>query len=285
MILAPDTRVASRRSVRQVLLLAPSLEDVPTPFCNLVSSPQQYARLLMETQRLRGGIYLDDGAIRPEELTSDGRHIEACDLKSWHILTLDESGSVQGCARCHCRRQKVAFSELGLGRSALALSDRWGNKIRRAVEDTIDRVVQSGHAFGELGGWAIAEHLRCTTTMMRIALSTWALVRSLDIHFLCSTATRRHCSAAILRKLGGRAFEADGAEVPHYWEPRYGCEMELLRFDHLDDAHPLFEPRVQEFQNLLATMPVICRGPRPGAGRREFAGFALQPELDLIAHA
>jgi len=280
----PDIPVSYPRPGRQVLLLAPSASDVPSAFCQVERSPRRYHELLAATQRFRGGIYVEDGAIGAEELTFDGRHLELADLKGWHILLLDENESVQGCARCICRGQRIPFSEMTLGRSAIALSDRWGTRVRRATEETMDAVVQEGHAFGELGGWAIAPRLRFTTSMFRIAMAMWALVRHLDIHFLCSTATRRHCSASILRKLGGRPFVADGAEVPEYWEPRYGCDMELLRFDHLHDAHPLFEPRVREFQSWLATVPVVCAAPRR-TSRQDFAGFSLQRELDLVAHA
>ncbi|MGA3028415.1 MAG: hypothetical protein ABSF98_27020 [Bryobacteraceae bacterium] len=285
MTLVPDIRASSLRSSRKILLLAPSLADVPASFCNVATSPERYSRLLAEAQRFRGRIYVEDGAVSPGELTPDGRHHQASDLQGWHILAVDDSTSVHGCARCICRTGKVPFSELAVGRSAIAMSDKWGNKVRRVMEDTLDEVIQDGHAFGELGGWAIAPQLRCTTEMMRIALSTWALVRLLGIHFLFSTATRRHCSASILRKLGGRPFVVDGTEIPHYYEPRYGCDMELLRFDDFDDPPPLFEPRVQEFQNWLATAPVLCGAPRPRENQRAFVESSLERELDLIAHA
>ena len=280
----PDIPVRFPQSARRIILLAPSAADVPPSFCHVDCSPRFYSELLAAVERFRGGIYLEDGAIRADELNPDGRHLEIADLQGWHILLLDDSESVQGCARCISRGQRVPFSELTLGRSAIALSDKWGTRVRRATEETMEAVVNTGHSFGELGGWAIAPHLRCTTSMFRIAMAMWALVRHLDIHFLCSTATRRHCSASILRKLGGRPFAADGVEVPEYWEPRYGCHMELLRFDHLHDAHPLFEPRVREFQTWLATVPVVCGAPRRTT-RLNFAGFSLQRELDLVAHA
>ena len=46
-----------------------------------------------------------------------------------------------------------------------------------------------------------------------------------------TTATVRHCSSTILRRIGGRRLEVDGMVVPPYYDPRYKCEMELLRFD------------------------------------------------------
>jgi hypothetical protein len=46
-----------------------------------------------------------------------------------------------------------------------------------------------------------------------------------------TTATVRHSSSTILRRLGGSHLAAAGQTVPAYFDPRYNCEMELLRFD------------------------------------------------------
>ena len=46
-----------------------------------------------------------------------------------------------------------------------------------------------------------------------------------------TTATVRHCSSRILRRLGGAQLEIDGTIVPPYYDPHYDCTMELLRFD------------------------------------------------------
>jgi hypothetical protein len=46
-----------------------------------------------------------------------------------------------------------------------------------------------------------------------------------------TTATVRHSSSTILRRLGGSLLEIGGSIVPPYYDPKYKCEMELLRFD------------------------------------------------------
>jgi hypothetical protein len=46
-----------------------------------------------------------------------------------------------------------------------------------------------------------------------------------------TTATVRHSSSTILRRLGGSLLEFGGSIVPPYYDPKYQCEMELLRFD------------------------------------------------------
>jgi len=46
-----------------------------------------------------------------------------------------------------------------------------------------------------------------------------------------TTATVRHSSAGILRRLGMAPLAFRGQEVTSYFDPHYQCEIELLRFD------------------------------------------------------
>jgi hypothetical protein len=55
--------------------------------------------MLAEMQRLRGSVYLRDGAIQKHELTADGRHRLSVDEQSWHILLVDGAKRVKGCMR------------------------------------------------------------------------------------------------------------------------------------------------------------------------------------------
>ena len=45
-----------------------------------------------------------------------------------------------------------------------------------------------------------------------------------------ATATVRHSSASILRRIGGQPLEHNGEEVPAYNDHHYGCSMEIMRF-------------------------------------------------------
>src|SRR3954471_22842294 len=84
---------------RSIVLLAPSKSVVPNKFENVDRHPEQHEFLLSQMQRLRGAVYLKDGAIRSDQLTSDGRHKLAIDDRSWHVLTFDVNGKVSGCSR------------------------------------------------------------------------------------------------------------------------------------------------------------------------------------------
>src|SRR5690242_1808240 len=106
----------------QFLLLAPK----PQSFFNLNIDPERHAEMLVQAQKLRGRIYVEEGAIAPTELRRDGRHYMASDEESWHILTLDSEGKVSGCARFLMHENTVAFDRLGVRHSALAKCDQWG---------------------------------------------------------------------------------------------------------------------------------------------------------------
>src|SRR5688572_4818581 len=89
---------------RSYVLLAPAMAIVPANFLQTAEDPERHARLLNEMQRLRGRVYLQDGAIGPSDVTPDGRHRSPFDKNSWHLLSLSVSGQVVGCVRLlpHC---------------------------------------------------------------------------------------------------------------------------------------------------------------------------------------
>ena len=282
MKLVPDTSVSSMRSSRRLILLAPALAEVPDAFCNAESDRNRHSELLTGMQRFRGEQYIEDGAISRDELTADGRHYQRSDHHAWHILLLGGSGEILGCSRCVARYGMTPFSDLGVAHSALAICDKWGHKFSQAVEQGITEAAREGFGSGELGGWAISPQMRCSTEVLRNALSMWALTRLLGIKFSFTTATRRHCSASILRKIGGRSFVLDGVEIPHYYDPQYDCDMEALQFE---DPIARLEPWVQELQQTLSMTPVWCAARHRGDMPRELAEFPGDAEVDLLAHA
>src|SRR5262249_39040301 len=72
-----------------------------------------HRRLLFDAQRLRGQIYLRDNAIKPWNLSRDGRHIQKADRLSWHLLIVDmnsdRGASVVACLRYMKHREGVTF--------------------------------------------------------------------------------------------------------------------------------------------------------------------------------
>lgn len=208
-------------------------------------------------QRLRGSIYLRDGAIRPSDLTGDGRHRLAVDDKSWHLLLLDDEGSIAGCARYLAYPDSVSFEELPIAKSALAGSGEWGHAFRCAVEAELALARHSRFSYVEMGGWAMADRVRGTSECLRSILASYALVRLMGGGVAICPATERNGSAAILSRMGGRLLEWGGVSIPPYFDPAYGCRMQMLRFDPRASIER-YEDSVQRFMAILAEAPVIC---------------------------
>ena len=109
----------------------------------------------------------------------------------------------------------------------------------------------------EAGGWALAPELRCTTEALHIALASYALGELLGGCLGLSTATVRHHSSSILRRLGGNTLVWDGRPLPPYYDPAYRCEMEIVRFDSRL-PNPKYQALVNQLKAELAMAPVFC---------------------------
>ncbi|HVX65183.1 MAG TPA: hypothetical protein VHA11_01200 [Bryobacteraceae bacterium] len=210
-------------------------------------------------QIVRGRTYLEDGAIEPWQLSPSGRHLQAVDDYSWHLLALDERARVFGCVRYLEHRNPTSFDALTLRTAALALSDKWGSRVRAAVESEMEKARRREQPYVEVGGWAISEERRCTADAARLALATFGLAKLFGGCLGVTTATTRHHSSSILRKIGGRPLEWDGAALPSYYDPQYRCEMEILRFDSCNPGQR-FSAWIEELELSLLQTRVIWRG-------------------------
>jgi hypothetical protein len=210
---------------------------------------------------MRGRIYLADGAVRASHLTADGRHVQGSDYDSWHLLVVNGNGEVQGCARYRHLTGNVGFGDLGVRESWLARCRQWGPRLRAAVESEIVRAKCHGMAFAEVGGWALVPEKRGTIEALRIAMASYSLAQTLGGCVGITTATERHHSRSILRRIGGRSLEAGGTQLPTYYDPQYRCQMEVLRFDSRAPS-ALCKTWVDQLSRQLAEVPVmIAREP------------------------
>lgn len=246
-------------SQRSYVFLAPQTRELEFAGIQARQAKQPYYRLLAESQRLRGRIYLEDGAIGASELTNDGRYVTDLDRHSWHLLTLGQQGRVMGCARFLRHSQRVGFQELTVAHTPLATSAAWGPKLKKTVESqlALSRTVDA--SFIELGGWALTEELRGTAEALIYVLISYAWSRQLGGALGLTTATVRNGSAKLLKKVGGKPLTTeDGEEIPPYFDHRYNCGMEILSFDsrlpHSKFAGAVnqFESRVSDFEVLRA---------------------------------
>ena len=253
---------------RRLVLLAPDTGGIPPAFAKVRSDEGRHENLLAKAQRLRGEAYLEDGAIQPSQLTSDGRFCAAKDGESWHLLSVNDSGDVLGCARYLAHDNTVPFAQLGVSRVALTQNELWEQKLRWAVEADLLLARKRNHAFVEVGGWALHQELRGSSEAIRIALGAYALARNLGGCIGLTTATTRHCSSSILRRIGGQSLTAGGLELPAYHDPNYRCEMNVLRFDS-NQPNPRYEAWIEQIRDQIWTAPVICRAALAPYGKND----------------
>lgn len=202
---------------------------------------------------------MEDGAVQPCELTPDSRHVLPIDQHSWHVISIEKNGELSGCLRFLEESHASRFDELWLHDAAVAHCPSVGAKIRQAVEGEMARARKERLRFGEVGGWAISKHRRCSWEALRIVLSTYGLLQLLGGCIGLATATVRHGSAGILRKIGlGTLFAGDTPVAPYY-EPQYGCQMEMLRFDSRR-ANSRFNGWIEELTWQMADASVIASG-------------------------
>jgi len=242
-------------------------------FLNVEVDSRRHHELFAEMQRFRGSVYLSDGAIRPADLT-DGRHKVCIDEHSWHVLSIDSSGRICACLRYLEERTASGFDDLWVRHAALSQCPKFGNRFRGAVETEMERARQMQIGFGEVGGWAVAESHRGTLEPLRIILATYGLLQLRGGCTGIATATFRHSSATILRRIGLNSLSWDGAELPPYYDPKYRCDMEVLHFDSRF-PNQKYRDSVSELSHALAASPVICRDSVKSAGRSVFHGFEI----------
>lgn len=246
----------SQSAARIFVVLAPAMTPVPATFEHCFVDDAEYSARLARLQRLRGRIYLEDGAIEQWQLTEDGRHCLDSDRRSWHLLSVERE-QVKGCARVQVYAPTVSFSDLTVARSAQARCAVWGPVLEKAVTAQLHAATAQQLNFAEPGGWALAPELRCTTEALHIALGSYALGELLGGCLGLSTATVRHGSASILRRLGGKPFVWETHALPRYYDPAYRCEMEIVRFDSREPS-PKYKPLVERLKAELMGARVVC---------------------------
>jgi len=252
------------------VLLAPPMANLSEVFQSVKVDCLQHERFLAEVQRLRGRVYLNDGAIEERQLSADGRFVHPHDESSWQLLVTDSIGQVSGCLRYRLA-DEAPFDDLDLAQSALACSDKWGGRLQRAVEDQKADAQRREIKFAELGGWALLEEMRGSRLALGMALTVFALGQLLGGAVATTTATTRHRSSTILKKVGGSGLVSDGLELPPYYDPRYKCQMEILGFD-AHRPNPKYKVWVDDCRRHLANLTVIC--PEPVYPGLEYLGVS-----------
>lgn len=237
---------------------------MPAAFGHVDVDEERYDEVLGDVQRLRGRVYLQDGAIERHQLTADGRHHTPEDEKSWHLVMLDRVGQVAACVWYMAHAPDVSVARLRMRHCALARHPVWRDTLWGAVESELESARREGLGYAEVGGWAVTESSRRTTEGLVLALAGYSFGRLLGGTLGITTATVRHCSSTILRRLGGTDLRLGDRAIPSYHDPEYDCQMELLRFDSRHPS-PKYGALVEMLREKLSDVVVLSRHGRCSA--------------------
>jgi hypothetical protein len=185
---------------------------------------------------------------------------------------------VHGCARYRAHRNLRSFSDLDARHAGLLDDQYWGRAMRQAVRYEHLESARSHRDFFEVSGWAIAERARFSEAAFTVALATYALGRFLGGGRGIATATTRNHSSRILRRLGGQPLSCEGSPLPPYFDPRFGCVMEVLAFDAAR-PDPKYSPYVRDFVERIAATPVLFAGEESDARAVDLAVAKAPCEL------
>jgi predicted GNAT family N-acyltransferase len=263
--------------VRRFFLLAPP-GQLSFRFREVSADPDLHADALARVQQFRGHVYVEEGNLSSEDLAFDGRHVQAADTNSWHLLTMNGQNEVEACGRLLPHPENVDYGDLGVAHSSLAESKKWGPVLREAVEEEIRIARRRGVRFVEFGGWAVSRRLRCSTEAVRMCLAWYALCQAIGGTIGLATANTGHHSSAILRRMGGRPLTKAGQPIPRYYEPRYRAELEILRFDSAE-PNPRYAAQIERCLHALGTVTVITPEERSA---KKWLGI-LQPSVAAYA--
>jgi hypothetical protein len=150
----------------------------------------------------------------------------------------------------------------------------WRRPLLEALDDEIARAHDNQLNYVEVGGWAVAgENRGGNAEGLVLALAGYSLGRLRGGCLGTTTATVRHCSSAILRKIGGHSLKVDDSEIPSYFDPRYRCEMEILSFDSRRPASR-YANLVDRLSERLVRVLVVAREDSAPAVSEQVAPWA-----------
>ena len=252
---------AARRAatgVRKLVMLAPKGARIPGPFRSIEEDSGKHYDLLNQVQRLRGQIMVEEDALPKSGLDLMGRHRSDLDDNAWHLVVTSGANQVQGCVRFLVHPSSVSFNRLSIRQAATAPGCKvWERRVRTAVENELAAAPRGAFSFAEIGGWVLDRELRGSIEGIRMALGIFAWGQIAGGCLGITTATVKHGSSSMLRRIGGSPVHAFGEPLPRYYDSDYNCQIEMLRFDSLK-PNPAYVSLVNDVRHSLLSTPIIC---------------------------
>jgi hypothetical protein len=208
------------------------------------SDDESVSTVIADAQRLRASMYLQDEAIKPSDVTADGRYISPLDQNGVHFAVYENSGCV-GCIRLNLHPTPVSAERLFLSHLINRFDEPFRSKYQSAINGFLGWSTAVGASFvGEVGGWAAAAtQSNAKIHSVQLAIAVFAFSRFVNSVGLASAAVR-HGSNAMLTRIGGFPVRDKREELPSVYDRHYGCEMQILGFGQ--EPHPRFRRSVDD---------------------------------------
>src|SRR5262245_29480124 len=216
------------------------------------SSFVEHAAAISEIQRFRARVYVAHGALPASALDGRGRHFQWFDFENHHLCLRNGAGQIRGCLRLRLHNRGVKLHDLRIHELIRRLPMPLAETCNRAVVALLERSCSEGLRFGDVGGWAVDEELRQSRVSVLLPVACWVVYPILHHVLAVASATTRHQSSEILKRIGGFALRYGSEELPQFVDDFHGCEMELLGFDSRS-PQPRYERTVADLKAYLLT--------------------------------
>jgi len=216
------------------------------------SSPAEHRAAISEVQRFRGQVYVADGAIPASALDEEGRHYQEFDYENYHLCLLSPEQQIRGCFRLRLHKPAAEIRDLRLHDVIERMPSGLAALCHGALASLFELSCREGVRIGEVGGWAVDERLRHRRASTILPFAAWSLYQIVGDAIVLASATNRHQSSAILKRIGGFALMHGEERLPCFMDDFHGCEMELLGFDSRR-PHPAYAKIVADLKRFLLT--------------------------------
>jgi hypothetical protein len=220
---------------------------------------------ISDVQRFRGRVYIADGALPPSALDEEDRHYQEFDFENYHLCLRDTEQQLRGCFRLRLHEPTVEIRDLALHEVIERMPSRLGTLCHGALASLFALSQKEQVGIGEVGGWAVDQELRHRRASILLPFAAWSLYEIIGHAIVLATATNRHHSSTILKRIGGFTLMRREGPLPCFMDDFYNCGMELLGFDSRK-PHPKYEEIVADLKDFLLTK--VYTLPVPQCNRR-----------------
>ena len=248
-------------------VVAPSADRIPEWLPNVLVDEGVYSDTIDDIQRFRGYVYVQDKAIPTSALDTQGRHVSEYDYHAWHLILRDRRQDLCGAIRVGIvayGAENRNMDDLQIVQYLSRMTPEGKAPLETSVMAFLNRCYSLQPSICEPGAWAVAEDVRKGRLAPVLAASIWSLLRAVGGAAGVATATTRHQSSEILRKMGGFELFADGLPLPAFYDAHHDCLIELVGFDS-GYLNPRLEATVLEVEEYINDLPIITR-PTPVSG-------------------